>query len=889
MTAAPGRSPFARFWRCALQVNPASYAQHYRGQDHGRTPEEFNRALLAKCQEHDIKVVGLADHGRVEDVDALRALLEPAGILVFPGFEIASTEKIHMVCLYPDGTSTATLQRYLGALDLTQVEDGVHPSRLGCLELARRVREQNGLWYAAHVTGDNGLLKLNKDGGGLPHIWRDSDLVRVAQIPGAIDDLPLNYRRIVEGKDPSYARSKPIALINAKDIARPEDLDDPAATCWIKMTDPGFDAFKVAFLDPESRVRLNTTPDAKPRPHSALRTLEVRGGYLDGLRVDLSDHLNAVIGGRGTGKSTLLECVRFALDVQPKGKQAWAAHQAIIKENLGAASGSVSVTLSSHALHDRTFTVTRRYGEPPIVRDASGQVSRQTPADLLPSLEIYGQNEIYEMTRADGRARLLDRFLPTDEVAARKRQELRRKLAENRQRLGKALDELDQAQEQLGRLPRLREQLEGFQKLGVEERLSRVPLFARERQLVERIDAEVSRLGDGLAALADGLPDLAFLSDAALEGLPHAASLRAMRDELEGLGAAVATLLEAQRAEHATRSAALDPRRSAWRTELAASEHEVEKTLAQLPEMEGKSGREVGTAYKQLTQEIERVRPLEARAATLDQLRQALTDERTSLLAEHSSSRAQRAEELTRAVKKLNKRLEDKIRVTLRPERNRAALKAFLLASGLEGVGERRLSWVDERDDVTPSALVEAIRGGSAALRARFELTPGVAEALAKLARGRLLELEELELDHEVDIALNVAHGDVPAFKPLERLSTGQQSTAVLHLILLDNDDPLIVDQPEDNLDNAFIADRIVRELRRAKTERQFLFATHNANIPVFGDAEWIGVVTATERAGEIRPEDQGSIDVPEIRDQVAEILEGGRAAFVQRKEKYDF
>ena len=91
------------------------------------------------------------------------------------------------------------------------------------------------------------------------------------------------------------------------------------------------------------------------------------------------------------------------------------------------------------------------------------------------------------------------------------------------------------------------------------------------------------------------------------------------------------------------------------------------------------------------------------------------------------------------------------------------------------------------------------------------------------------------------------------------------------------------------NLDNAFIADRIVAELREAKISRQFLFATHNANIPVFGDAEWIGVFTAAENHGCLGLDAQGSIDVPTIRDQVASILEGGRSAFIQRKEKYEF
>ncbi|CSC22674.1 hypothetical protein I3679_000845 [Proteus mirabilis] len=107
--------------------------------------------------------------------------------------------------------------------------------------------------------------------------------------------------------------------------------------------------------------------------------------------------------------------------------------------------------------------------------------------------------------------------------------------------------------------------------------------------------------------------------------------------------------------------------------------------------------------------------------------------------------------------------------------------------------------------------------------------------------------------------------------------------------MLLDNQDPLILDQPEDNLDNAFIAERIVAELRRAKLSRQFLFATHNANIPVFGDAEWIGVLSVEDNKGLILPEQQGAIDVPNVQALAADILEGGKSAFNQRREKYGF
>jgi ABC-type lipoprotein export system ATPase subunit len=135
-----------------------------------------------------------------------------------------------------------------------------------------------------------------------------------------------------------------------------------------------------------------------------------------------------------------------------------------------------------------------------------------------------------------------------------------------------------------------------------------------------------------------------------------------------------------------------------------------------------------------------------------------------------------------------------------------------------------------------------------------------------------------------MELLLNVTRGG-ENYREVSKLSTGQQCTAILHLSLLDSPDPLIIDQPEDNLDNAFIADHIVNELRMSKTKRQFVFATHNANIPVFGDAEWIGVLHEEEGRSKLLA--SGSIDAPDVKEFAANILEGGREAFNHRREKY--
>jgi hypothetical protein len=101
----------------------------------------------------------------------------------------------------------------------------------------------------------------------------------------------------------------------------------------------------------------------------------------------------------------------------------------------------------------------------------------------------------------------------------------------------------------------------------------------------------------------------------------------------------------------------------------------------------------------------------------------------------------------------------------------------------------------------------------------------------------------------------------------------------------VERDAPLVIDQPEDDLDNEFIFREIVQTLRRQKERRQFIVATHNANIPVSGDAELIVLLKADSENGWV--ELSGSIDDPEIREPVEIILEGGKDAFLMRQLKY--
>lgn len=123
-------------------------------------------------------------------------------------------------------------------------------------------------------------------------------------------------------------------------------------------------------------------------------------------------------------------------------------------------------------------------------------------------------------------------------------------------------------------------------------------------------------------------------------------------------------------------------------------------------------------------------------------------------------------------------------------------------------------------------------------------------------------------------------------FQELNELSPGQRCSAVLPILLLNGRSPLIIDQPEDNLDNRLIRQVIVNVLGSIKLRRQVIVATHNPNIPVLGDAEQTIVLAAIdEKQSQVRA--QGNLDERPIVDAVTEIMEGGREAFQYRQSIY--
>lgn len=435
---------------------------------------------MENCLSQDIKVVGLADHGSIETTESLRKLLVDNSIVVFPGFEIATAEKIHIVCLFSEDTTPEQLNRYLGRLGLTDIENGVNPSNLSCLEIAKLIEELNGFWYAAHITSDNGILKM----GQMHHIWTDQRL-KAAQIPHNFSDVDPRFINIIKNKEPMYRKETPFAFINAKDISKPEDLLEKNAYCLVKMSEVKFSCFKEAFQDPSARVKLSY--ELNERFHSSIDQIKVYGGYLDGLSIELSRNLNTAIGGRGTGKSTLIELIRYSLDLEPKSADAKKYVKELVKSNLGHDGGRVELKVTSHKQYGQKYKIIKRYGAPALVENEDGTNSSLTVSDILQHIEIYGQNEIMELiSNEEAKLEILNRFLPNQESIHIERSEIIKSLKQNALKLLEKVQRKEESSEKVAKLPVLEEKINFFKETGIAEKLSAIEYLSTEEEHIKK-------------------------------------------------------------------------------------------------------------------------------------------------------------------------------------------------------------------------------------------------------------------------------------------------------------------------------------------------------------------------------------------------------------------
>ena len=881
----------AHFLKCALQVNPQHYASTFRGQEVDGDPETHAVAIVEKAAQIGVSVLAITDHNSVSGISAFRQAASNHCITIFPGFELSSSEGIHVLCLYPPATDDERLGRFLGEFGIWETQPSSTLANKNFIGILQTVRERGGVAIAAHVTNASGLFKV-LSGESRIQAWQSDDLLAI-QIPGPVQDLDQSVRSIIMNKNPEYRRSRAageelaVAVINAKDVVKPDDLNGASGTCWIKMSEISIEGLRQAFLDPASRIRLNSAPPLEK--HAELLTLAWEGGFLDGVAIHFNRNLNVLVGGRGTGKSTIVESLRYVLGLDPIGEDARKSHEGIVRQVLRSGT-KISLCARSYRPAKQEHLIERTVPNPPVVYREDGQVSNLLPEEILPDVEVYGQHEISELTKSNEKLpRLLDRFVENDEPLDRRKWSLRQALEQTRRSILDVHSELQQIEERLLALPSLEETLKRFQEAGLEDHLRERSLLVREEGVLASIPERLQTFRECLGLLRQELPiDRVFLSPRALAELPGKDILADANDVLERLSCDLERVV--RQLEEALKRAdeGIDTIRSRWDERKREVEAAYQKILRELQ----KSAVD-GEEFIRLQRQIESLRPLRERRSLLERLEKEHADGRRTLLAEWEDVKAQEFRRLDRAAKKVSRKLRGRVQVEVNAASGREPLFR-VLRDEIRGRLSEAIDRLAQALDLSLPQFVQCCRTGAEAIQKTYAIPPAQAERLAKAPAEVLMQIEELELPPTMVMRLNTAAADAPpSWQALDDLSTGQKATAVLLLLLLESDAPLIVDQPEDDLDNRFITESVVPRMREEKRRRQFVFSTHNANIPVLGDAELIlGLAASGEAEGGkavIAPEHMGSIDAQPVRELVEEVLEGGKDAFETRRLKYGF
>lgn len=670
-------------------------------------------------------------------------------------------------------------------------------------------------------------------------------------------------------------------------VAAGGEAGAPARRTWLKLSRVDAPSIRLALHDPLSRV---LTREPEPPHHARLRSIEVEGGFLSGLRINFSDDLTCLIGGRGAGKSAVLETIRYGLDVRPYVDQS--ERLALVRHALGSG-GVVRLVVERSGPQPQRYEVTRVLDQLPRVRDlASGTDLEISPVEVFGDAPpvILLQREIQAVARdGDFRRRLLDELVGEQaRTADREVGALLERVRANARQLEDVERRLGEREERAARLRRLDADVAYYEQQGVADKLTRHSRLGADGTRVARAESATRSAGDSLVgvrhAVGESMADAAMALGAAES--EHAAELSELARVYREVAAVIDQYLAQALAAANTARAEARALAASWPDRLAALDEDLRRVQEQL-----RTSRLDPAIYLEAVRERTALQPLVADLARQDAVREQLLETRAAITRDLQEARRRAYTLRDEAARLVSQQMKGRLRVevTYLGDRDgfREGLGALLKGSRVTGEAVATVATAGGIDGVELARLVREGAGGTAA---RLQLSEANAERLVSWfisEPSRLRMLETMAPLDGISVALVVDGGS----KSLDQLSGGQRATAVLLLLFAQGQRPLLLDQPEDDLDNRFIYDDVVALIRQEKgvidphQRRQIIAATHNANIPVNGDAEL--VVSLEEADGQVRVRARSSIDDTDVRQEIRAVLEGGEEAFRRRAEKY--
>lgn len=628
------------------------------------------------------------------------------------------------------------------------------------------------------------------------------------------------------------------------------------------------------------------TGDASKAHHTIL-SLEVTGGFLKGAKFEFADGLNCIIGGRGTGKTTVLEFVRYVLALMPEEKatpaRAARGIKALVQSNLG----SGRIRLGVRTKHGMDYLAERPWNDSAQVFNEQGEPTAISfDRDLIFKADVYSQNEIEEIaTNPSFQLALLDKFIEEEirriDGDIRK---LQRDLGMNASELLRLDREMRDLRDSASEVTVLEEKMKGLQQTAgpdanlVNTAHAQKALREKERKTLEALRGDLRKVRAEVDSLFAGLVRrLESRIDADVAAGPNkdvfdivAQQIKELTSLLDRGATKIGQQTDATDGVAAEQERALAERHAKQDAEyrvLVAKSQEETGRATERTQLQQRYA-EVTTARKELD-----LRQKERRDR--EKQRQELTAKLSGLLDERFNRRKKVADQLSDS-------LRPTIRVTITQAGNRDGYRA-LLTEALKGQSMKYTAVVDRIvQSASPEEFAVLVQRNDAARLAERtgldeERSKKVVEALRDTDLLYRLETAELEDLPRIELL------DGRDYKDSAGLSTGQRCTTILPILLLESERPLLIDQPEDNLDNAFIYETVVKSLKGAKGRRQLIFVTHNPNIPVLGDAERVFVLTSDGKQGKLSK--VGTVD--ELKQEIELLLEGGSEAFLLRKQRY--
>ncbi len=864
---------YSRFHLADLHVHTTADPYHKYGADAGGSEpsEPFARRLVEAHAAAGVTVVAVTDHNRADWYPLLREAGRRVGVTVFPGVEI-SVNRCHLIGLW-DCTKRGheLTEQFISAVfrpGEARVANGApRPVTSGQpRDIAERIRDHQGLVLAPHATAKaNGIF-----GAGI--CSNSSELARSDLIAGF--DVCNNKGADVLGNPRSEFGSVDPRWFLSGDVRSLDQIGQRAI--YLKLgSKPTLEGIRQAFLVPHTRIRFPIALESDwgrvkgvrfragldptwPR----LTGIRVDGGFHDGLDVALAPGLNAIIGGKGTGKSALIEILRHVVGRTP-------AESTDLQENLRR-NFRANADAVVHFVDDGGVEYeARRSGG-----TAAAQLVRNgAPSDVALSrrlkLHIYGQRELAELaSSANLRKFIADQMGDAWQAAMLEDRQLRGTLNDQSGQLATlettlaGLSELEQEHSDL------KERVERARHHGAGELL-------REAQRLAKADAQIRSAARWPAVVRDAVVGVRQ------DQLP-APQLPAAHAPPEGLAALVSELEQAlvTHLDSATASAVAaetgTPEILArWQITHAAARADLERRLAEAGIKNAQELSRWQTRIGELDADLSDMPGREAARADLEGQREAVLGALWKMRRNNSRLTEQGANDLNAA-------LSDRVRLLVSPLDDssllRRALDQALRGQSVRGEQITRLA------EMEPTQLARAIRRGTEAL-VKLGISASTAAKLVGLDPSVLRGLEVTDTPDLIELQINLATGGSAAWRPVSEVSPGQRATALLALVLASGDEPLIIDQPEDDLDNRYIYEEVVSVLARVCEHRQVIVATHNANVPILGDAELIIALDASAAQSKVIA--CGGLEESAVALQARQILEGGDEAFRARRRRY--